>query len=126
MTATAAAETRLAPSFVPEGYAQKAMASLMQLHSELMGEKERRVELFRQLMQKEQAIAELKMYVKMLEERLEKKAPARPPQVRPAQPKPPPPPPRRPRLAAVPPPPPPAAPAPQASPRASNDGWRTW
>ncbi len=54
---------------VPASYAEKAMASLMQLHGELMDEKERRVELFRRLMEKEQAIAELKMYVKLLEER---------------------------------------------------------
>ncbi len=54
---------------VPVGYAEKAMASLMQLHSELMDEKERRVELFRRLMEKEQALAELKMYVKLLEEK---------------------------------------------------------
>lgn len=54
---------------VPASYAEKAMASLMQLHGELMDEKERRVELFRRLMEKEQALAELKMYVKLLEER---------------------------------------------------------
>ncbi len=54
---------------VPASYAEKAMASLMQLHGELMDETERRVELFRRLMEKEQAIAELKMYVKLLEER---------------------------------------------------------
>ena len=54
---------------VPASYAEKAMASLMQLHGELMDEKERRVELFRRLMEKEQALAELKMYVKILEER---------------------------------------------------------
>lgn len=62
---------------VPASYAEKAMASLMQLHGELMDEKERRVELFRRLMEKEQAIAELKMYVKLLEERagLSSKAP---------------------------------------------------
>jgi hypothetical protein len=117
-------ETRLAPSFVPEGYAQKAMASLMQLHTELMGEKERRVELFRQLMEKEQAIAELKMYVKVLEERLEKKAAARqrPPAPPPAPPAPPP---RRARLAAVPPPPPPPK-AKAPHPKVSSDGWRAW
>ena len=57
------------PQLVPAGYAEKAMASLMQLHSELMDEKERRVELFRRLMEREQALAELRMYVKMLEER---------------------------------------------------------
>lgn len=59
-----------AAQLVPAGYAEKAMASLMQLHTELMDEKERRVELYRQLMEREQALAELKMYVKLLEEKL--------------------------------------------------------
>jgi hypothetical protein len=54
---------------VPEGYAEKAMASLMQLHAELMEEKERRVELYRRLLDREQQLAELRMYVGMLEER---------------------------------------------------------
>ncbi len=58
-----------AAQLVPASYAEKAMASLMQLHSELMDEKERRVDLHRRLMEREQAIAELKMYVKLLEER---------------------------------------------------------
>lgn len=58
------------PMPVPASYAEKAMASLMQLHGELMDEKERRVELYRRLMEREQALAELKMYVKMLEERV--------------------------------------------------------
>jgi len=61
---------------VPVGYAEKAMASLMQLHSEVLEEKERRVDLHRRLMEKEQALAEMKWYVKMLEEKLEKQAPA--------------------------------------------------
>ena len=58
-----------ASQLVPASYAEKAMASLMQLHSELMDEKERRVDLHRRLMEREQAIAELKMYVKLLEEK---------------------------------------------------------
>ncbi len=58
-----------AAQLVPTSYAEKAMASLMQLHSELMDEKERRVDLHRRLMEREQAIAELKMYVKLLEEK---------------------------------------------------------
>jgi hypothetical protein len=103
-------------SLVPEGYAQKAMASLMQLHTELMDEKERRVELHRQLMEKEQALAELRMYVKLLEERMEETPPPRPR----AQPVP---------LKAVPraaPPPPPAA-RPVSAPAAdATDGWRSW
>lgn len=55
---------------VPGDFAEKAMASLMQLHSELMDEKERRVELFRKLMEREQVVAELRMYVRLLEEKL--------------------------------------------------------
>ena len=65
-----------AAQLVPASYAEKAMASLMQLHSELMDEKERRVELHRRLMEREQAIAELKMYVKLLEEKQQPVAPA--------------------------------------------------
>ena len=61
--------THAASQLVPASYAEKAMASLMQLHSELMDEKEKRVELFRRLMEREQSLAELKMYVKMLEEK---------------------------------------------------------
>jgi hypothetical protein len=57
---------------VPSGYAEKAMASLLQLHTELMEEKERRVDLYRRLSEKEKTIAELRGYVRMLEERLEK------------------------------------------------------
>ena len=73
--ATAAAASQL----VPANYAEKAMASLMQLHAELMDEKERRVELFRTLMQREQALAELKAYVKLLEEKAAgPRAPERP------------------------------------------------
>jgi hypothetical protein len=71
-----------APLPVPASYAEKAMASLMQLHGELMDEKERRVELYRRLMEKEQALAELKLYVKLLEERAGVKEPApEPPRV---------------------------------------------
>src|SRR5215510_649355 len=121
-----------APAMVPIGYAEKSMASLMQLHAELMEEKERRVDLYRRLMDKEQALAELKMYVRLLEEKV-------------SQPKPPPPPPRpiaRERLrisvkpgapasngAARPPPRAQHARAESACPPAehsSTDGWRTW
>lgn len=66
---TEAISTQAAAQLVPASYAEKAMASLMQLHSELMDEKERRVELFRRLMEREQALAELRMYVKILEEK---------------------------------------------------------
>jgi hypothetical protein len=55
---------------VPVGFAEKAMASLMQLHTELVDEKEKRVALYRTLMEKEQSLAELAMYVRVLEERL--------------------------------------------------------
>jgi hypothetical protein len=116
---------------VPMGYAEKSMASLMQLHAELMEEKERRVDLYRRLMDKEQALAELKMYVRLLEEKV-------------SQPKPPPPPPRpiaRERFrisvkrnagasngAAGPPRPPQtrAESADAPAERSSTDGWRTW
>lgn len=57
-------------ALVPAVFAEKAMASLMQLHGELMDEKERRVDLYRRLMEREQSLAELKMYVRMLEEKL--------------------------------------------------------
>jgi hypothetical protein len=62
--------TMLPQAFVPSGYAEKAMASLMQLHSELMDEKERRVDLYRRLMERDQVVAELRMYVKLLESKL--------------------------------------------------------
>lgn len=122
MTDALAAHT--AAQLVPASYAEKTMASLMQLHTELMDEKERRVELFRKLMEREQALAELKMYVKLLEERA---APQPPPVVaapRPAaEPVPAAPPPRqeaRPAPSRVPPVPPRVA----ARPR--TDGWKTW
>jgi hypothetical protein len=76
LTVKAPAGPETASGLVPVGYAEKAMASLMQLHSEVLEEKERRVDLHRRLMEKEQALAELKWYVKMLEEKLEKQAPA--------------------------------------------------
>ncbi len=116
-----------AAQLVPASYAEKAMASLMQLHSELMDEKERRVDLFRRLMEREQALAELKMYVKVLEEKL---TPPSPIAVTPVTP-----------VAAVPPPPAPspaveAAPKksaprvppvpPHMPPRARVEGWKTW
>lgn len=77
---------------VPVGYAEKSMASLMQLHTELMDEKERRVELYRRLMDKEQTLAELKMYVRLLEERVSQLTPAEQTQAPSRRPKPSPPP----------------------------------
>jgi hypothetical protein len=88
---------------VPMDYAEKAMGSLMQLHSELMEEKERRVDLYRRLMEKEQAVAELRMYVKLLEEKLAKPAERKEPEPEPAPPAPAEPP----ALRSVPRPPPP-------------------
>lgn len=67
------------PAMIPADYAEKAMGSLMQLHSELMDEKERRVDLYRRLMDREQAVAELRMYVKILEDRLGLKEQSPPP-----------------------------------------------
>lgn len=125
-TLPAPAQPRL--SLVPEGYAQKAMASLMQLHTELMDEKERRVELHRQLMEKEQALAELRMYVKLLEERVEERQEPPPPRVR-TRPIPPPPPVSAwPQVSAVPrqAAPRPPAPPPEAPAARPNDGWRAW
>jgi len=55
---------------VPVSYAEKTMASLLQLHTELMEEKERRVDLYRRLMEKEESVAELRYQVKLLEDRL--------------------------------------------------------
>ena len=124
--------TQAAAQLVPASYAEKAMASLMQLHSELMDEKERRVELFRRLMEREQALAELKMYVKMLEDKVAA-APA-PVVAAPKPPEPPAPPTARPersrgtvpahpernRAARVPPVPP------QIASRPRVDGWKTW
>ena len=114
--------TQASAQLVPASYAEKAMASLMQLHSELMDEKEKRVDLFRRLMEREQALAELKMYVKMLEEKVsdaslsvatsQRAAPvvAPPPPVAP-------PPSRQMRPAPVP---------PQMPPRSRVEGWKTW
>lgn len=111
--------TQAAAQLVPASYAEKAMASLMQLHSELMDEKERRVDLFRRLMEREQALAELKMYVKMLEEKAAASVVApRPVVVAPVEP--PPPVVAPPRPARQPPVPPRIA----ARPRV--DGWKTW
>jgi hypothetical protein len=123
--------TQAPAQWVPAGYAEKAMASLMQLHSELMDEKERRVDLFRRLMEREQALAELKMYVKVLEEKLTAGAPPREetpgavppaPQAPPAPVTPPPAPPlrARPEVGLRPPVPP------RVGVRLGQDGWKSW
>ncbi len=115
--------------FVPAGYAEKAMASLMQLHSELMDEKERRVDLFRKLMEREQALAELRMYVKLLEEKVATHAPkaeAAPGEEAPP-PSPPPPPQRVHASAHVRVVPPLRAPVPpQINARVRPEGWKVW
>jgi hypothetical protein len=116
---------------VPSVFAEKAMGSLMQLHTELMEEKGRRVDLYRRLMEKEQAVAELRMYVKLLEERLAPKPAASAPApvaapvaaaapVTVPSPKPAPAPAPAPAVA--------AAPARVPPPKAHKvpDGWRTW
>lgn len=108
---TDALTTHAATQLVPASYAEKTMASLMQLHGELMNEKERRVELFRHLMEREQALAELKMYVKVLEERLAPSAPT-PRSAPPVMTQPPP----RVQPAVAPPPPS----------QVRVEGWKTW
>ncbi|MGQ0507208.1 MAG: hypothetical protein ACT4TC_18015 [Myxococcaceae bacterium] len=55
---------------VPVGYAEKTMATLMQMHSEMMDEKERRMDVYRRLAHSEQTVAELRTYIQILEERL--------------------------------------------------------
>jgi hypothetical protein len=132
---------------VPIDYAEKAMGSLMQLHGELMEEKERRVDLYRRLMEKEQTLAELRMYVKLLEDKVEKDKVAAPereaptPPAAPARSPPRPPPPPRPltlvrsapipvprerlvRHHPAPPPPPPARPPARGF--MAADGWKAW
>lgn len=52
---------------VPLAYAEKTMSSLLRLHEDLVEEKERRIDLYRRLMDREQQLAELKAYVRLLE-----------------------------------------------------------
>lgn len=54
-------------SMVPASYAEKAMSSLLRLHEDLVEEKERRIDLYRRLMEREQSLAEMRAYVKLLE-----------------------------------------------------------
>jgi hypothetical protein len=115
--------TAAATALVPQGFAEKAMASLMQLHTELMDEKEKRVDLFRKLMEREQALAEFKAYVKVLEERLAHAQPvASAPAPAPVA--------AAPRVAPVPPAPraptPRSAPPPHVTARPRVEGWKTW
>lgn len=55
---------------VPVSYAEKAMSSLLRLHDELVEEKERRIDLYRRLMDREQQLAEVRAYVQLLESEL--------------------------------------------------------
>lgn len=113
--------TAAATHLVPQNFAEKAMASLMQLHTELMDEKEKRVDLFRKLMEREQAIAEFKAYVKVLEDQLARAqtAPAVAKSVEtPVSPSP--------RVATPPSRRAPMPPPPPVAPRARVEGWKTW
>lgn len=57
-------------AMVPTSYAEKAMSSLLRLHEDLVEEKERRIDLYRRLMEREQSLAEMRAYVKLLENEL--------------------------------------------------------
>lgn len=110
---------RVQPS-VPMHYAERAMATLLQLHDELMGEKERCIDLHRRLMSREQAYAEIESYVRMLEAKIEGRFPemARPERLAEVRP-------IRPDLNVA----PPAAeepPPPRAAASARVEGWRSW
>lgn len=52
---------------VPVAYAEKTMNTLLRLHEDLVEEKERRIDLYRRLMDREQELAELRAYVSLLE-----------------------------------------------------------
>lgn len=106
--------TSAAFQLVPSSYAEKAMATIMQLHSELMEEKERRVDLFRRLMEREQALAELRALVQVLEAqgaRATMPTGAAPQAGEPAEPRPPS---RRPPV------------VPHVASRGSLEGWKSW
>jgi len=55
---------------VPVAYAEKTMSTLLRLHEELVEEKERRIDLYRRLLDREQELAELRAYVRLLEAEL--------------------------------------------------------
>lgn len=77
---------------MPVAYAEKTMHSLLRLHEDLMEEKERRIDLYRRLMDREQELAELRAYVRLLEGEMKRveapqpdpAAPQAPPQAPPA------------------------------------------
>ncbi len=64
-----------AATTVPMYYAERSMGTIMQLHDELMAEKERCVDLHRRLMSREQAYSELEYYARLLEAKLEGRFP---------------------------------------------------
>jgi hypothetical protein len=107
----------LAPPSVPMHYAERSMATLLQLHDELMAEKERCIDLHRRLMSREQAYAEIEYYARLLEAKLEGRYPDVPRPERLASVRP-----IRPDLN--------VAPTPAEPPRAASgsrpDGWRAW
>ena len=123
---TASKALAVPPPSVPMYYAERSMATIMQLHDELMAEKERCVDLHRRLLTREQAYAELEYYVRILEAKMEGRYPEAPrperlAQVRPIRP-----------VAPVPEPEPEptAAAASGGSHRSGSaprpDGWRSW
>ncbi len=109
----------LAPPSVPMHYAERAMGTIMQLHGELMAEKERCIDLQRRLLSRDQTVAELEWYVRILEARLEGRFPEvpRPEPLAKVTP-------IRPDLKTAPEPPLEPARAAAGSPR--PDGWRAW
>lgn len=60
-------ESASADAVVPQAFADRAMASIMYLHRELAMEKDRAGWLYRTLLEREQALAELWAYVHALE-----------------------------------------------------------
>lgn len=63
-------ESRESEPMVPVAYAEKTMSTLLRLHEDLVEEKERRIDLYRRLMDREQELAELRAYVRLLEAEL--------------------------------------------------------
>lgn len=61
---------RVGEAVVPVAYAEKTMSTLLRLHEDLVEEKERRIDLYRRLMDREQELAELRAYVRLLESEL--------------------------------------------------------
>lgn len=70
---------------VPVAYAEKTMSTLLRLHEDLVEEKERRIDLYRRLMDREQELAELRAYVRLLEAELARRGDEGPSAVAPAE-----------------------------------------